>query len=398
MLTSKLLKRADSGLKSVTCIVAIILAATSAYGQHQSGSPHTDGGEVVTGQIVEVGRKGFTMVDRTGIEHSYSLTDQAKVSLDGRQSGVSALKPGTRVRVVSLSDHPRLVTRVEAIHNQLAFGSEMIRDGRLASLADGRLTLTDRTGYPHEYTLAEGAECTLDGETCVPGDLRNDMTLRLTSSRETPMVVERIEALHQQTSFAGGNRVEGTVKGYVDRKLMITDVSGYERTFYVSGPTIVSTDGQASHPETLEAGTRVMVYVRPDVPVSATHVEAIRNHAIFGLQTVHEGRVVDITDGRLTMIGDDGNTHTHTILDRARCVRDGEPCELIDIRPDDPIRVTVKWGDHQVVTGIEALNQHTEFSTPAPANSGTFVAPPVQSSSAQVLPTQNPARGPVIVP
>lgn len=385
-------------LLSASLFVATAALGQSPPGQVPAGLSSAHEGEVVTGQVLEVGNNGFTMVDRGGIEHSHSLTGQAVVTLDGRQSGVNGLKAGDRVRVVSLRDDPRYVTRVEAVRDQLAFGSELIRDGRLVSLEDGRLTLNDRTGYPHEYTLAENVACTLDGEPCVPSDLQSDMTLRLTSSRDSALVVDRIEALHQHTSFVGGNQVEGTVKGYIDRKLMFTDVAGHDRTVYVSGPTVVSIDGQPAHPETLAPGTRILVHVRPDAPVSATHVEAIRNHAIFGVQTVHEGRVVDLIADRLTMIGEDGNTHTHTVLDRARCLRDGEPCQVSDIQPDDRIRVTVKWGDHQVVTSIEALDQDTEFATPGSVASGTQVAPVVQSPPTQALPRQDPTPGPVIVP
>lgn len=379
-----------------TFVVGAPLGAT--FAQDPAISPVSAEDKVLTGQVTDVGNNRFTMIDRGGVEHAFSLTRQAKVTLDGRQSGVPAIKPGTRVRVVYFANDPKLVTRVEAIQDQLAFGSEMIRDGRLVSLADDRLTLKDRTGYPHEFTLAENVACTLDGEACEPDDLRDDMTVRLTSSREAPMVVERIEALHQQTSFAGGNRVEGTVKGFIDRKLVLTDTDGFERTFYVSGPTIVSADGQSAHPETLEPGTRVMVHVRPDAPVSATHVEAIRKHAIFGAQTVHEGRLVDVVGDRLTMTDEDGNTHTHTVLERARCVRDGEPCELNELRPDDRIQVAVKWGDHQVVTQIEALDKKSEFSTSSPVNSGTYVAPAVQSPPVQTIPPQGPRSGPVILP
>lgn len=78
---------------------------------------------------------------------------------------------------------------------------------------------------------------------------------------------------------------------------------------------------------------------------SATHAEE-----------VHKGKVVSVSNGKLTMTDMDGkNEHSHMVPSEATITCDGLECKLDDLTKDCWVTITrVKKGDAMVVTKVEA--------------------------------------------
>jgi hypothetical protein len=70
----------------------------------------------------------------------------------------------------------------------------------------------------------------------------------------------------------------------------------------------------------------------------------------------HEGTVVKVEEGKLTMTGKDGkDEHTHAVGPDAKIICDGKECNLEDLMKGYTVRVTTeKKGDETVVTRVEA--------------------------------------------
>ena len=70
----------------------------------------------------------------------------------------------------------------------------------------------------------------------------------------------------------------------------------------------------------------------------------------------HEGKVVSVASGKLTMTDKDGkNEHSHDVATDAKISRDGKDCKLEDLKKGDKARVTTeKKGDKEMATRIEA--------------------------------------------
>ncbi|HEX5104763.1 MAG TPA: hypothetical protein VFV87_13170 [Pirellulaceae bacterium] len=66
----------------------------------------------------------------------------------------------------------------------------------------------------------------------------------------------------------------------------------------------------------------------------------------------HEGLVVSVADGKLTMSDKDGkNEHTHNIAATTRITLDGKAAKLTDLKKGDKVKVTV--GADGKVSAIE---------------------------------------------
>lgn len=73
---------------------------------------------------------------------------------------------------------------------------------------------------------------------------------------------------------------------------------------------------------------------------------------------VHEGHVVKVADGKLTMATADKKEHTHPVPKEAKVTIDGKDAKLEDLKPHTPVKVTMKEeGGKHVVTKIEATTK-----------------------------------------
>lgn len=73
-------------------------------------------------------------------------------------------------------------------------------------------------------------------------------------------------------------------------------------------------------------------------------------------EDVHEGKVVSVANGKLTMTDKDGkNEHSHMVPDDATITCDGKTCKLDDLTKDCWVSVTrEKRGDAMIVTKVTA--------------------------------------------
>ena len=78
-------------------------------------------------------------------------------------------------------------------------------------------------------------------------------------------------------------------------------------------------------------------------------------------EDVHEGKVVSISNGKLTMTDMDGkNEHSHTVPKDATITCDGKTCKLDDLTKGCLVTITrEKKGDEMVVVKVEAKKNRT---------------------------------------
>ncbi|TVP94536.1 MAG: hypothetical protein EA381_19885 [Planctomycetaceae bacterium] len=81
-------------------------------------------GNTRDGQIVRVTDKQLVFMEKRGQkEQTSTLTNDVKITCDGRVCKASELKPGMKVRVSSENDSPNTITRVEALDKNQDFAS-----------------------------------------------------------------------------------------------------------------------------------------------------------------------------------------------------------------------------------------------------------------------------------
>ena len=70
----------------------------------------------------------------------------------------------------------------------------------------------------------------------------------------------------------------------------------------------------------------------------------------------HEGKVVKVEEGKLTMTDKDGKEHSHMVAKNAKISKDGKEHKLADLEKGAKIKVTVVTkDDKEWVTKIECL-------------------------------------------
>jgi hypothetical protein len=75
------------------------------------------------GKLVSIYSHKLVMTNKDGKEHSHTLTDDTKLTLDGKACQASDLKPGTKIRVSLENEKPHAATRIEAIDKNQDFAS-----------------------------------------------------------------------------------------------------------------------------------------------------------------------------------------------------------------------------------------------------------------------------------
>lgn len=65
----------------------------------------------------------------------------------------------------------------------------------------------------------------------------------------------------------------------------------------------------------------------------------------------HDGHVVKVADGKLTMVGKSKKEHTHDVAKDAAITLDGKKAKLADLKPHTHVKVTMD--DKHTITKIE---------------------------------------------
>ena len=66
----------------------------------------------------------------------------------------------------------------------------------------------------------------------------------------------------------------------------------------------------------------------------------------------HEGHVMKVADGKLTMVGKNKKEHTHDVAKDAQITLDGKKAKLEDLKPHTHVKVTMD--ESHTITKIEA--------------------------------------------
>ncbi len=84
------------------------------------------------------------------------------------------------------------------VKDTAATPAEKCIDGTVVRVTSDKLTMTNKEGKEHRYTLAADVKVTCDGMVCKAADLKPGMRLRVTTLRDDPT---RVEALDKNRDF-----------------------------------------------------------------------------------------------------------------------------------------------------------------------------------------------------
>lgn len=151
------------------------------------------------GKVVSVTADSLVMTNNDLKEHSHALALNAKVTLDGKSCKAQDLKAGMKIRVTT---NPKVVIRIEAIDKNVAFANT--HDGKVVSMTNGKLVMTDKDGKEHSHAVSADAKLTLDGKACKAQDLKAGLKIRVTTMTDQAVAIA-IEAIDQNADFAQGS-------------------------------------------------------------------------------------------------------------------------------------------------------------------------------------------------
>jgi hypothetical protein len=319
---------------SMTAIAVALVAANAVTYAAQEGVRWTHLGEVrsITGNRL-------VMTQSQGQEKSFTMTTDAKVTLDGRTIVADDLKPGTKIRVTTTKEDQNAVRRIEAIDKRADF-VDSFRDGNLVSITGSQLVMASMRGRKHSHTLAADAELILDGKVCEAADLKPGMKIRATTEGADQSVVNRIEAIDKNSDFASSSR-EGGLFGGTDNQLAQPRTNVRMETEGTSQNVTDRSDAIDQRPDaarTQQDGT----------PVAINRLD---------------GKVVSVTDNRLVMKDRQGQEHSSTLTADAKCTLDGKACQAADLKPGTRICVTTCGADQSEANRIEGIDKNPDFAS-----------------------------------
>ncbi len=179
---------------SRTAIAVALVAANAVSYAEEEGKRWTHLGEVSS-----VAGDQLVMTQAQDQERTFTVTADAKVTLDRRTTMAADLKPGTKIRVTTTKDDQNAVNRIEAIDKRPDF-ADSFRDGNLVSITGNQLVMVSMQGREHSHTLTTDAKLFLDGKACEAADLKPGMKIRVTT---------RIEGIDENPDFASSIREDG---------------------------------------------------------------------------------------------------------------------------------------------------------------------------------------------
>ena len=98
-------------LRTLPLFVAALALVLLAYAPARA-----EDGDTHEGTVVKAADGKLTMTDKDSKEHSHAITEEAKISCDGKQCKLEDLKEGTKVKVTTRKDGEKtVVTKIEGI-------------------------------------------------------------------------------------------------------------------------------------------------------------------------------------------------------------------------------------------------------------------------------------------
>lgn len=151
------------------------------------------------GTVVSVTSSKLVMKSLDGKEHSHSIGDQAKVTLDGKPAQADKLTAGTKIRVTTLDGDIKVATGIEAISKNETFANT--HDGKVVSMTSSKLVMTNKDGKEHSVSISDDTKVTCDGKACEMSDLKAGMKIRVTTSATDKGAAVNVEALDKNSKF-----------------------------------------------------------------------------------------------------------------------------------------------------------------------------------------------------
>lgn len=177
--------------------LALLVVSAPAFAAEDAAEATHDGKIVsITSSTLVMTLKG----DKEEKEHSHTLAENAKVSLDGKACKPEELKAGMKIRVTTKKGEPEEALEIEAIDKNATFANT--HDGEVVSVTKTRLVMTDKEGKKHSHAVSPDAVLTLDGKTCVLKDLTPGLKIRVTTTKTRPAKAVEIEAIDKNEDFA----------------------------------------------------------------------------------------------------------------------------------------------------------------------------------------------------
>jgi uncharacterized protein YdeI (BOF family) len=153
------------------------------------------------GKVVSITNSKLVMSTK-GKEHSHEVTEDAKLTLDGKACETDELKPGMRIRVTLNDAEPKSAIQIEALDKNLEFAG-IQHDGKVVSIKGNKLVMTVVGDEEHTCTLSGDVKVTCDGKVCKASDLKPGMRIRVTSQAGNLRLASQIEALDKNLDFEG---------------------------------------------------------------------------------------------------------------------------------------------------------------------------------------------------
>lgn len=142
------------------------------------------------GKLVSITDKQLVMTGADGKEHTHTLASNVTVSKDGKVAKATDLKAGMRISVTSDND----------------FADSNRREGKLVSIVENKLSMTDSNGKAQTHTLPANVKMTVDGKVTQASELKPGMRIRVTTDRKAPHSPSYIEAIDRNESFSNSQK------------------------------------------------------------------------------------------------------------------------------------------------------------------------------------------------
>ena len=176
---------------------ALFVLSSTAFAAKETDAPTHDGKLVsITSSKMVMTSKG----DKDAKEHSHSLADDAKMTLDGKACKMEHLKAGMKIRVTTKPGDLKVATHIEAIDKDKLFANT--HDGKVVSITGTKLVMTDQEGKEHSHAVSADTKVCCDGKDCKTSDLKAGMKIRVTTMKSDVGVAIGIEALDKDAEFA----------------------------------------------------------------------------------------------------------------------------------------------------------------------------------------------------
>jgi hypothetical protein len=173
--------------------VAVVISASALAAEDAGETTHA-------GQVISIHGNKLKMTIKGDKDLLLTVSEKAKILLDGKACDKEDLKAGMRIRAITSNEAPDIAVRIQAIDKYLEF--ENTYDGKLVTLAGDKLEMAADDGQIHRRTLAANIKITCDGKDCKAENLKKGMRLRVTIERvATPPLTTRIEALDKNDEF-----------------------------------------------------------------------------------------------------------------------------------------------------------------------------------------------------